>query len=97
MMKCVTVRAELDNAECPFMTKKGCSYNGGSCNPVVEDCTGCNRIVQMNGQGYCSSFPDPPKKWSNGVCNLASHISKEKARETIKKLNPLKASKRGLI
>jgi hypothetical protein len=89
-MLCTTVRK---SEECVFMAKNGCSYNGGSCNPVVEKCTGCARSKEYETGSYCSAAPDPALKWKNGECNLATHIvviAKEQA-----KINPLKASKRG--
>ena len=95
-MKCTTVRAETSYEECPFMGKRGCKYVGGSCNPIVEDCQGCNKIVEIKDEKYCLTVPDPAYKWSKGVCNFATHITREKAIETVQKLNPLKASKRGI-
>ena len=89
-MICTTVR---NGEECVFMAKNGCSYNGGSCNPVVEKCTGCARSKEYETGVYCTAAPDPALKWKNGDCNLATHIvaiAKEQA-----KINPLKASKRG--
>ncbi len=95
-MECTTIRAEAENPQCPFMSKKGCSYNGGSCNQIVEDCAGCSRTIKVGGKEYCLSIPDPISKWRGGVCNFATHITREKAIETVTKLNPLKASKRGI-
>jgi hypothetical protein len=88
-MICTTVR---NGKECPFMTQKGCSYNGGLCHEIVEYCEGCNRKVEASGGWYCQSFPEPALKWKNGPCNMASHISAAAAAEA--KINPLKASKR---
>ena len=89
-MVCTTVR---NGKECPFMTAKGCSYNGGICHEIVEQCEGCNRKQAYGDGWYCSSTPEPTMKWKNGNCNLATHVS-----NTIKtnqqKINPLKASKR---
>lgn len=89
-MLCVTVR---NGKECPFMTTKGCSYNGGICHEIVEKCNGCNRTVQMTTAWYCSACPDPSMKWKNGNCNLASHVTIAVAANKTK-VNPLKASKR---
>ena len=75
------------------MTAAGCSYNGGICHPIVEQCNGCNRTSELATGWYCTACPDPSIKWKNGTCNLASHISASVA-ENKAKINPLKASKR---
>ncbi|MBF0225998.1 MAG: PxxKW family cysteine-rich protein [Desulfobacterales bacterium] len=90
-MLCTTVRK--DN-ECSFMTAKGCSYKEGSCFPIVDDCNGCNRVIEFSGQKYCSACPEPASKWKKDKCNLATHIAAVAAKEAGKKVNPLKASKR---
>ena len=90
-MVCTTVR---NGGECPFMTKKGCSYNGGICHEVVENCKGCDRGVEFSSGWFCSSSPAPSLKWKNGNCNLATHVVTAKVTKKAK-LNPLKASKRG--
>ncbi|MEJ2672848.1 MAG: PxxKW family cysteine-rich protein [Deltaproteobacteria bacterium] len=89
-MHCVTLKPGV---ECAFMTKKGCSFNGGSCKPVVAECQGCDRILGSNGNSYCASFPDPASKWRRGTCNLATHV-KAQTKGAAQKINPLKASKR---
>jgi hypothetical protein len=89
-MICTTVR---EGMECPFMTAKGCSYNGGICHEIVEQCNGCSRTVNHNSAWYCSACPEPAKKWKAGHCNMASHVSLSTA-QSAAKINPLKASKR---
>jgi len=89
-MQCTTVRPEK---ECKFMTPKGCKYKDGSCKPIVEQCEGCERIEEFNGQKFCSTFPEPALKWKNGLCNFATHKKPEFVEES-KRINPLKASKR---
>jgi hypothetical protein len=89
-MHCVTLKPGV---ECTFMTKKGCSFNGGSCKPIVSECEGCERTLGSNGSTYCASFPDPAVKWRRGTCNLATHVKNGK-QETAQRINPLKASKR---
>ena len=89
-MICTTVR---EGKECPFMTATGCSYNGGICHPIVEQCNGCNRTSELAAGWYCTACPDPSSKWKNGNCNLASHVSAA-ASGNKAKINPLKASKR---
>jgi len=90
-MVCKTVR---EGKECPFMTPNGCSYNGGICHEIVQECNGCTRSVQLSSGWYCTACPDPSLKWKNGNCNLATHVAKS-AGTAKAKLNPLKASKRG--
>jgi hypothetical protein len=89
-MVCSTIRVGFD---CIFMTKKGCQFNGGTCNTIVEQCDGCQRIVEYPTGKYCAKFLDPSAKWKNGACSMATHIKTEIKQET-KKINPLKASKR---
>ena len=90
-MECTTVRKGFD---CPFMTAKGCSYNGGICHEIVKECNGCNRSAEFSAGWYCSACPDPALKWKTGDCNIASHITKDSDAKKAK-INPLKASKRG--
>ncbi len=90
-MLCQTIRA---GAECLFMTPKGCGYNGGSCQPIVEKCEGCQRIVQVEAGRYCSVYPNPSMKWRTGICNMATHVKIEISKQQQEKINPLKASKR---
>ena len=79
--------------ECKFMSKSGCKYKDGACKPIVEQCEGCERIEEFNGVKYCMVFPEPSKKWKNGLCNFATHKKPEFV-EASKRVNPLKASKR---
>jgi len=90
-MVCTTIRV---GSECPFMTAKGCSYNGGICHEIVENCDGCNRVSEHSSRWYCTACPEPFLKWKNGNCNMASHITRISTAKN-GKLNPLKASKRG--
>ncbi len=90
-MVCATIKK---GTACAFMTTKGCSYNGGICHQIVEQCSGCNRRAEHNSGWYCSACPDPSRKWKNGNCNLATHVSAANASSQVK-INPLKASKRG--
>lgn len=90
-MICTTIK---EGMECPFMSAKGCSYKGGICHQIVEQCQGCNRGTELPTGWYCAACPEPSVKWKNGNCNLASHVSAA-ASATQAKINPLKASKRG--
>jgi len=89
-MDCRTVR---QGRACTFMTDKGCSFNGGICHEVVEQCRGCRRATEVSAGWYCQAYPDPSKKWGHGSCNMATHVVNETTGNQAK-LNPLKASKR---
>lgn len=91
-MFCATIRKGI---ECPFMEANGCSYNGGICHETIEKCYGCNRNKKYASGWFCIAYPDPSLKWKNGKCNLATNIVSEST-EKNQKINPLKASKRGI-
>ena len=90
-MICTTLR---EGMECPFMTTSGCSYNGGICHEITEQCNGCNRSSEFSSGWFCTACPDPELKWKAGKCNMATHVVSE-SNGTKAKINPLKASKRG--
>lgn len=90
-MECVTIKA---GHQCAFMTKNGCSFNGGQCYPVVEQCEGCERVLNLPQGKYCAAVPNPQVKWRIGSCNLATHVKRATTKEQELKINPLKASKR---
>ncbi|MEW6440737.1 MAG: PxxKW family cysteine-rich protein [bacterium] len=79
---------------CVFMKKAGCSYNGGTCHPVIESCSGCSNVEAFPQGQYCRVSPEPSLKWNSGKCNMATHLEKAQEQSPIKKVNPLKASKR---
>lgn len=89
-MVCQTVRL---NQECTFMTKNGCGFFGGSCQPIIDKCENCGKIIEHESKKYCSVYPNPASKWLNGKCPMATHIKLE-LNENSQKINPLKASKR---
>lgn len=60
---------------------------------MVENCEGCERVVDGSIGKVCSAYPAPVKKWSAGICNFATHVKVEIASEELK-VNPLKASKK---
>ncbi len=74
------------------MTNEGMQYNGAIFQPVIEQCEGCARIREFEGQNFCSSYPMPAAKWSMGSCNFSTHVRAARAAQA--KVNPLKASKR---
>ena len=90
-MNCEVIKIGMD---CPFMSKKGCGYNGGKCYPIIEKCKGCERVKVFPSGEFCIACPDPESKWASRDCNLATHIVKAKSQEPVKEMNPLKASKR---
>jgi len=90
-MVCQTVKL---GTECIFMAKNGCTYNGGMCYPIVDQCRGCDRVVEYPSGLYCKSYSEPQLKWLHGPCSLATHAKKLQDRVETKKINPLKASKR---
>jgi len=91
MLECETVKKGM---ACPFMTSKGCNFNGGACHPIVEQCQGCAHILETGEGKYCRICPDPAVKWRLGKCNFATHMKKNGNGKGHKRLNPLKASKR---
>ena len=91
-MECTTVRPGV---QCRFASKNGCTYIGGTCPEIVEQCKGCARVVQYNGKEFCSVYPDPAAKWRRGTCNFATHVKREIRQDNIgRNINPLKAAKR---
>jgi len=91
-MKCLTIK---EGMECVFMRSKGCTFNGGACHPVIQECEGCGKILENSSGRFCQVSPDPNSKWARGRCNLATHLKAAEASSApVKQLNPLKASKR---
>lgn len=84
-----TTEKELQGA---VKTDAGVEVNGIVLQPVVEQCSGCDRVRTFTGEHFCGSYPVPARKWSSGRCNFATHIKAEGG--TKAKVNPLKASKR---
>jgi len=91
-MLCQTVRK---GNECFLMKASGCSYEGGSCKAVIDKCDGCAKVTEYDGEKFCLCFPDPANQWSNGTCTMATHIKRD-VEQIKKKINPLKASKKGI-
>jgi len=57
--------------------------------PVIEKCGNCEKIKD----GFCTVYVNPAGKWAVGGCFIATHIKRTMVEK--KKVNPLKASKRG--
>jgi len=68
-------------------------YSSGIFSPIVEDCDGCDRIVEFEEKKFCKTYSTPSAKWKLGICNFATHKKPETLVTKIK-VNPLKASKR---
>jgi len=90
-MVCQTIK---EGSDCFFMSKSGCQFNGGSCHVIIEQCDGCQKVLELPAGKFCLSFPDPAIKWRSGICSMASHVKADKNNGN-SKINPLKASKRG--
>ncbi len=69
------------------------SFSERNFQPVVENCEGCDRIVEESGAKYCNSYLQPGSKWRLGICNFATHAKPEIKVVTVR-INPLKAAKR---
>lgn len=89
-MQCQTV---LRGTECTFWGNQGCVFSGGSCQVIVENCEGCERVVEGSIGQVCTAYPAPGRKWVDGICNFATHVKVEIKSEELK-INPLKASKK---
>ena len=62
-------------------------------NPIVEQCQGC--LLALNGN-VCKPYSHPELQWTRlGGCAMRTHNKNAMSIEN-KKLNPLKASKRGV-
>ena len=68
-------------------------YTGGTFKAVVENCAGCERIIEVESTKYCKTYINPEAKWRLGICNFATHAKPEIKVQTVR-INPLKASKR---
>lgn len=80
--------AILENAT---KTADGVVVNGIILTTIVEQCASCGRIREFEEQQFCSTYPNPERKWAGGNCNFSTHA---KAKTAAAKVNPLKASKR---
>ena len=73
-------------------TSDGVTLKGILLHTVVEQCAGCAKVADFEGQEFCSAYPAPERKWAQGPCNFATHVKRETGKAA--KVNPLKASKR---
>lgn len=84
--------ANLKTLEGAVENEDGVSVNGVLLTPIVDKCDTCDRVREFGDKKFCSSYPNPARKWAGGKCNFATHIKTEVAASA--KVNPLKASKR---
>ena len=89
-MQCQTV---LPGTECTFWSKQGCVFTENSCQVILDECEGCDRVVESTIGKVCSVAPSPGAKWAKGLCNMATH-RKVEIQSVETKVNPLKASKK---
>lgn len=68
-------------------------YTDGTFDQVVDQCDGCERIVEVDSAKYCKTYIHPAAKWRLGICNFATHAKPEIKLVKVR-VNPLKASKR---
>lgn len=59
---------------------------------IVTKCHGCEKAGEDE---TCRVYVMPGAQWRRGNCPMATHIKKE-VKDVAFKLNPLKASKRGV-
>lgn len=76
-----------------MQTSEMAKFSEGSFNPVVEQCEGCERIVEVESDKYCNTYVNPQAKWRLGMCNFATH-AKPEIKVVKVRVNPLKAAKR---
>jgi len=63
-MICTILKEEID---CVFMTRQGCIYYGGHCDPVVQACEGCNHIKEIEEDFYCTTARPVPIRQPSGT------------------------------
>ena len=76
-----------------MQTNDTAKFSDGPFQPVVEQCEGCDRIVEVDENKYCNTYVQPDAKWRLGICNFATH-SKPEVKVVKVRINPLKAAKR---
>ena len=62
--------------------------------PIIEQCLGCDRVIQNKEKQVCKIYPAPKSMWRTRNCLMATHLKREVREE--KKVNPLKQSKRSM-
>ena len=51
-----------------MQTSEPVKYSAGAFLPVIEQCDGCDRIVEENSSKFCKSYMNPEAKWRLGIC-----------------------------
>ena len=87
-MICETERKGKD---CSFMKKTGCNYVFGKCFPIVEKCKDCKKIETFGENNFCNAYMKPEIVWRTGCALTTTRVL---TKDEIKKINPLKASKK---
>ena len=72
----------LENAT---KTAEGVVVKGFVLSPVVEQCSGCDRVREFDGEQFCSSYPNPASKWVGGRCNFATHVKAQTYLQRLRK------------
>ncbi len=76
-----------------MQTSDTAKFAGGQFKPVIEQCEGCERIVEVESDKFCNIYVNPDAKWRLGMCNFATH-AKPEIKVVKVRVNPLKAAKR---
>lgn len=60
---------------CPLSKEiRGCMHLAASgvcmspCQPVVEQCAGCRKVVEVGDKTYCEAYCQPVAQWARGRC-----------------------------
>jgi len=76
-----------------MQTNEAIKYSAKLFQPVIDQCEGCDRIVEQDTTRYCKTYVNPAAKWRLGMCNFATH-AKPEIKIVKVRINPLKAAKR---
>lgn len=76
-----------------MQTNNTAKFSSDMFEPIVEQCEGCERIVEVEDNKFCNTYAHPGAKWRLGICNFATH-SKPEVKVVKVRINPLKAAKR---
>ncbi|UQZ87981.1 hypothetical protein C4J81_01610 [Deltaproteobacteria bacterium Smac51] len=52
--------------------------------PIVEKCSGCDRVASEGDTQTCTAFAFPDSKWRLGNCSMATHIKVEGGKEKVR-------------
>lgn len=71
------MQEQATHQEGTFAAAMGAKFNNMTVEPIVEQCTGCDRAKTYADGTFCQSFPMPAAKWRRGRCNMATHVKTE--------------------